>query len=94
MKKKYPPALLKVSRRVVWFKTPEEALQDTRFFLTQVMTYGTLEDVVTAKAYYSPQAFKQALADLLPGVFDARSWAYWNAVFGQSATPAMPKRHI
>jgi hypothetical protein len=37
----------KVAKRVVWFKTPEEALADTKLFLAHVMTYGTLDDIVT-----------------------------------------------
>jgi hypothetical protein len=47
------PELVRVAKRMVWFKPPEETLEDTAFFLAHVMTYGTVEDVVTAKKYYT-----------------------------------------
>ena len=34
--------LLRVAKRVIWFKTPQDALQDTKLFLAHVMTYGNL----------------------------------------------------
>jgi len=37
--------LLAVAERVVWFKTPAEALADPVHFLAHVMTYGTVEDL-------------------------------------------------
>ena len=39
------PELLSVAERVVWFKTPSEALADPVHFLAHVMTYGTVEDL-------------------------------------------------
>ena len=35
------PELLRVARRVVWFKPPEDTLAHPIHFLAQVMTYGT-----------------------------------------------------
>lgn len=92
--KAHPSELLQVARRVVWFKPPQETLQDARFFLTHVMIYGTLEDVLIARRYYAHHDFEQALDSPLPGVFDPRSWAYWNVSFGHIPVPALPKRLI
>jgi hypothetical protein len=77
---------------MIWFKPPEEALEDAAFFLAHVMTYGTVEDVVTAKRYFTPEDFRRALEHAPPGVFDARSWNYWNLMLGREPVPPLPKR--
>jgi hypothetical protein len=84
--------VLKIAREVVWFMRPEEAVADRDFFLAHVMTYGTVEDVVTAKKYFTSADFRHALEHAPPGVFDARSWNYWNLVLGREPVPPLPKR--
>ncbi|MGH9789801.1 MAG: hypothetical protein ACRD5W_01205 [Candidatus Acidiferrales bacterium] len=58
------------------------------------MTYGTVQDVVTTEKYFSPEDFRQALENAPPGVFDPRSWAYWNTVLGHVPVPPMPRRRF
>lgn len=86
--------LLDVARGVVWFKPPEETLADPVFFLAHVMTYGTIEELVVAKKYFTAQDFQRTLENAPPGVFDPRSWACWNTVFGRVPVPPMPKRRF
>ncbi len=86
--------LTAVARRVIWFKPPEEALADKTLFLAHVMTYGTVEDVVTTQKHFSAEEFRAALENAPAGVFDARSWAYWNTVLGRTPVPAMPRRRL
>ena len=62
----YSEDLRRVAKRVVWFKTPEETLQEPKLFLAHLMTYGTLEDIATAMKYYSDADF-----DLMRRVHDA-----------------------
>jgi hypothetical protein len=88
------PDLLRVARRVVWFKPPEEAVEVPRHFLAYAMTYGTDEDIVVVRRYFSDADLKDVLADPAPGVFDAKSWAYWNLVLGRSPPPPLPVRRI
>jgi hypothetical protein len=57
----YSEDLRRVAKRVVWLKPPEEALNETKLFLAHVMTYGTLEDIVTAMKYYSDADFDLGL---------------------------------
>ena len=83
-----------VARHVVWFKEPQETLLDTPFFLAYLMTYGTIEDILIARKYYTPDDFKAALTAAPPGIFDARSWSYWNLIFDRLPIPPMPKRHL
>lgn len=82
-----------VARRLVWFKSPKEALMDPYLFLAHVMTYGTLEDVSVVKKALGMEAFKEALFHLPPGIMDIKSWTYWTLMtdFPQSS---MPKRNL
>ena len=89
-----PDDLAAVARRMVWYESAEQALGNPANFLAHVMTYGTVQDVVTAEKYFSPADFRHALENAPPGVFDARSWSYWNTVFGRVPVPPMPKRRF
>lgn len=84
--------LLEVARHVVWFEEPSKTLVDTVFFLSYLMTYGTIEDIHVARKYYSKTAFQEALEHAPAGVFDPRSWAYWNIMFDHIPVPPLPKR--
>jgi len=71
----HPEDLRRVAKRVAWFKPPENTLNETKLFLAHVMTYGTLENIVTAMRYYSDADadFDLALKDPPAGIFDLRS---------------------
>lgn len=87
-----PQDLALVARRVVWFDPPGQALEDRANFLAHVMTFGTVQDLLVAEKYYSRIDFEQALENAPPGVFDGRSWSYWNTVLGRVPVPPMPRR--
>jgi len=87
------PALRAVARRVVWFKAPDAALADPLHFLAHVMTYGTPEDLAALRGVVPREAFREVLDNPPPGIFDPRSWAYWNLVLaGRSPAPPLPIR--
>ena len=86
--------LQEVARRVVWFKRPEQTLKDTKLFLTHVMTYGTLREIRTVLRYFSEKGFDAVLNDPYPGIFDRRSWVYWNGRYHHEPVPELPKRKI
>lgn len=83
-----------VAKRLFWWQSPSEALADPIRFLAQVMTYGMIEDVLTAKRHFSDDTFREVLANPPAGVFDPRSWSYWHLVFGISPAPPLPRRQI
>ena len=87
------PELLAVAERVVWFKTPSEALAEPVHFLAHVMTYGTAEDLRALHGFVGPREFREALEYAPPGIFDPRSWAYWNLKCGRVPAPPLPVRH-
>ena len=60
------PELLALARRVVWFEPPAEALADQVRFLAYLMTYGTTEDVIIARRYFSEQDFTEAIENAPP----------------------------
>ena len=86
------PELLAVAERVVWFMAPSEALADPMHFLAHVMTYGTIEDLRALEGVAGPHDFREALENAPPGVFDVRSWAYWNLKCGRIPVPPLPVR--
>jgi len=86
------PELRAVAARVVWFKPPAEALADPVHFLAHVMTYGTVEDLKALRGVVGPAEFRETLDNAPAGVFDARSWAYWNLKCGNKPTPPLPVR--
>jgi hypothetical protein len=86
--------LLSLAPRVIWFEQPERALADPLRFLVYVMTYGTAEDLAVVRRYVQPDDFREALDHAPPGIMDARSWAYWNAMTGRYPAPPMPRRVI
>jgi hypothetical protein len=87
------PELLAVAERVVWFKTPSEALAEPVHFLAHVMTYGTAEDLRALQCFVGPLEVSEALDYAPPGIFDPRSWAYWNLKCGRVPAPPLPVRH-
>jgi hypothetical protein len=90
--KNHSDELITVAKRVVWFKPPDESLNDTKLFLAHVMTYGTLEDIVVAMRYYTDADFESVLTDPPAGVFDVRSWSYWNLRYHHEPVPPLPMR--
>ncbi len=90
----YPPEICAVAQRVMWFESADEALCYPRRFLAYLMTFGTLEEILTARKYFSDPDFEAVLADPPPGIFDVRSWSYWNGVYHRYPTPPLPQRVI
>ena len=90
----YNADLLAIAPRVVWFEPPEKALADPVRFLAYVLTYGTAAEVAAVRRHLGPNDLREALEKAPPGIFDARSWAYWNVVAGRYPVPPMPRRII
>lgn len=88
-----PPDLRALAERVVWFETSEETLGQPKRFLAYLMTFGTLEDILTARRYFSEKDFEAVLDDPPAGIFDVRSWSYWNGVY-RRLVPPLPQRKI
>ena len=88
------PDLEAVARHTVWFEPPAKALSYPYRFVAYVLTYGTYEDVMTLRKYVSNSDFIEALDNAPPGIFDPRSWAYWNLKIGRYPAPPLPVRKL
>lgn len=86
--------LMAVAKRVVWFEAPEESLRDPNRFLAYLMTYGDLEELLIVRKYFPDESFAAALRNAPPGIFDIRSWTYWNLRYGHDPVPPLPQRQI
>ena len=84
--------LRRAAEHCVWFEPPEQAVQDTARLAAYILTYGTPEDTFALRAQLDGQALAECLDHAPPGIFDPRSWAYWNLVVGRYAPPPMPER--
>jgi len=84
--------LLAIAPHVIWFEEPAKALADPIRFMAYVMTYGTPEIIAVVRRYVGDHGFREAIENAPPGILDARSWSYWNAMIGRSPPPPMPRR--
>jgi hypothetical protein len=88
------PQIEAIARRVVWFESPPQSTADTIRFLAYAMTYGDDADMREIRRCLSDDDLREALESAPAGVFDPRSWAYWNLKLGRYPTPPMPERLI
>jgi hypothetical protein len=88
------PELQALARRVVWFKSPADAMAMPTHFIAHVLTYGTHEDIGVLRRFVSDDELRAALAGAPPGVFDDRSWAYWHLMLDRYPAPPLPVRRL
>lgn len=87
------PALIPVARRVFWWGSPEEWLDDAVRFAAQVMTFGDWNDTALTWKLLGDSLFRHVLQHPPPGVFDIKSWNYWHHRY-QMPVPPLPKREL
>lgn len=91
---KLTPEIAAVARRVIWFEAPEQAIANPIRFLAFAMTYGDIADMNAIRRCVSDDELREAVALAPAGIFDERSWAYWNLVLGRYPTPPLPVRAL
>ena len=87
-------ALRVVAARVIWFEDAEEAVTDVARFVAYAMTYGTYREMMVLRTRLSDDDLRVAMILAPPGVFDARSWAYWHVRLGAFDVPPLPEKHV
>lgn len=83
-----------LAAKLIWWKSPEEAIADQPRLLAQAMTLGNWEEMEFVRSVYGDDALRAVLADAPAGVFDLRSWSYWHARFGIAPAPPLPRRRL
>lgn len=86
------PEMRKAVQRCVWFEPPEEAIKNIPRLAAYILTHGMPEDTFALRKQLSDENLKQVLDAAPAGIYDARSWAYWNLVIGRYDTPPVPTR--
>lgn len=84
--------LRRAAEHCIWFEPPELAVQDTARLAAYILTYGTPEDTYALRKQLDDEALAKCLDRAPPGIFDARSWAYWNLIIGRNTPPPIPTR--
>lgn len=80
--------------RCVWFEPPEQAIADPVRFAAYVLTYGTHDDVKALRRQMDDDQLRHALDNAPPGIFDARSWSYWNIMLHGDTRRPLPQRRL
>lgn len=88
------PDLKEAATRCIWFEPAERAIKNTARLTAHILTYGSTKDVNALRAQLCDTELKEALKIAPPGIYDARSWAYWHLQTGQRTPPPLPQRHI
>jgi hypothetical protein len=88
------PEIADVARRVVWFEEPRQAIANTARFVAYALTYGDHVDMVTFRKQLGDDDLREGIEHAPPGIFDGRSWAYWNLMLGRSPALPLPTRKL
>jgi hypothetical protein len=88
----YDQQLQRIARGVVWWEPPETTIADQNNFLCRVMARGFWEEAKFVEKVYGENAFREALENAKPGVFDLASWHYWHHRLGFDSVPERPTR--
>ena len=88
------PEFRRLAGRCVPSEPPGRAIADVPRFAAHVLTFGTVEDCAVLRGQLPDDLLPAVLDAAPPGVFDARSWAYWNLVAGRGwrSCPPLPAR--
>ena len=86
--------LIQLAKRVVWFQKPEDTLDDTLLFAMHTMQYGTLDDLIIFKKYFSKDLIREILEKATAGVLRKRAWNFWHYQAGIFDPPPLPVRTI
>ena len=82
----------KAVQHCIWFEPPEESIKNTPRLAAYILTHGMPEDTQALRKQLSDEDLKQVLDEAPSGIYDPRSWAYWNLVIGRYDTPPLPTR--
>lgn len=89
----YPPDLLRIARKVVWYDQPEQTLAHLDTYLAHLMVYGSSADVAVTGQYVPIEEFRRVLGNAPAGLFTQEVWQKWHKQLGVPVQP-LPRRRF
>lgn len=80
--------------RCMWFEPAETAIQDIPRLAAYIFTYGTPEDTMVLLKQLGDEGLSNVLSNAPAGIYDHRSWAYWNLMADRKDPPPLPERRF
>jgi hypothetical protein len=78
MNKEQSNFLFRTISTYIWWKTPNEALEEPQDAIARIMDLGTLEDVRELLDLFSKQELIGILQGAVFGQFRPQSWHFWH----------------
>ena len=88
----YPPELLRIARKVVWYDQPEQTLAHLDTYLAHLMVYGSPTDVAVTEKYVPAEEFRRVLENAPAGLFTQEAWLKWHEQLGVPLRPLLRRR--
>lgn len=79
------------AKKYIWWKTPDEAVEQPERVISQVMDIGDYDDVLSLRRLIGDDTLRTVLTHAEAGWFNIRSWHYWHYKLGLSELEAVPE---
>lgn len=89
----YPPELLRIAEKVVWYDRPEETLANLATFLANLMAYGSPGDLAVTRRYVPTEEFRKVFENAPAGPFIKEVWQSRHEQLGMPLQP-LPRRRF
>ncbi len=86
-----------LAQKYIWWKSPQDAVDQPERVIAQVMNIGDFEDIQRLEALAGTKMLVDVLTQAEIGQFTPRSWSYWHYRLGIAAigeVPALPSRRL
>lgn len=87
-----------LAAKYMWWRPPDEAIDDPQRVLAGTMNIGTLEDYRLILRVFGTEQLVQVVTYAVPGWFQPKSWSFWHRVLGLTeptgTPPPLPERMI
>lgn len=86
-----------LAEKYIWWKSPQDAVDEPERVIAQVMNIGDFEDIQRVEALAGTEILADVLTQAEIGQFTPRSWFYWHYRLGLAEigeVPALPSRRL
>jgi len=86
-----------LARTYIWWMTPEQAMENPKRVMAQVMNLGTGQDREVLESLVDAETLKSVLQGAKAGWFTQKRWIFWHVrlkVCDSDKVPPLPKRPL